>query len=117
MLRKKIFDAVDDNLTFYDGKPILDFQVQFFTDECDDDLEDDEVDYAFSGFVSGYFRVYNERNGRLIKDLPMSNEGAALVLNTTDTFFEDLGNYYYEIGYLMSGGYELALMYGILKVI
>lgn len=117
MLRKKLFDAVDDNLTFYDGKPILDFQVQFFTDECDDDLEDDEVDYSFSGFVSGYFRVYNERNGRLIKDLPMSNEGSALVLNTTDTVFEDLGNYYYEIGYLMSGGYELALMYGILKVI
>lgn len=117
MLKKKLFDAVEDDLTFYDGKPVISFKVEFFSEECDDDLVDDEVDYTFSGFVSGYFRVYNERKGRLIKDWAMTNDGSSLVLNTSDTSFEDLGIYYYEIGYLMSGGYELALMYGKLRII
>lgn len=116
MLRKKLFDATEDDLTFYNWKPILQFSIEFFVEDCDFDSTND-ADYTFSNFISGYFRVYNERGGRLIKNWPMTLDGSSLVLNTQDTSFEDDGNYYYEVGYLMSGGYELALMYGKLKVI
>jgi hypothetical protein len=102
---------------FYNAKPVLNFIIEFFVEDCDGDFDDEETNYTFSNFVSGYFRVYNERGGRLIKNLPMTNISSTLVLNSNDTTFEDNGNYYYEIGYLMTGGYELALMYGRLKVV
>lgn len=119
MLRHKLFDGIEKTLTLYNQKAILDLEISFYTEECDDDLEEDEEDFTFPGYVSSYMRVYNERLGHELKDLALSQSGSSLIVNASvaDATFRDNGNYYYEIGYVQSGGYEIALMYGILKVI
>lgn len=119
MLRVKLFDGVEQPLEVYNRQAILDYEIQFFTEECDDDFTDEEVDFTFPSYASSYFRVYNERIGRLIKDIALSRSGGALIVNASvlDMTFEDNGNYYYEIGYVQSGGYEIALRYGILRVV
>lgn len=119
MLRFKLFDGVEKPLTVYNAKAILDLEISFYTEECDDDLEEDEEDFTFPSYASSYFRVYNERGGREIKDIALSRSGSSLIINASvlDMTFEDYGNYSYEIGYVQTGGYEVALMFGILKVI
>lgn len=119
MLRIKLFDGVEKPMTIYNGKAIIDLEVQFYSEECDDDLEEDEVDFAFPGYVSSYFRIYNERLGREIKEIALSRSGGSLLVNMSvlDATFEDNGVYYYEMGYLQSGGYEQVLAYGPQRVI
>lgn len=114
MLRSKLFDAVDEPLEVYNGQAIIDKAIEFFTEECDV-----ETDFAFPGYLSSYFRVFNERLGREIKDIALSQSGASLVINASalDMTFEDNGVYYYEIGYVQTGGYEIVLRYGKLTVI
>jgi hypothetical protein len=116
MIRVKLFDGAEKDLVAYNGQALLNFAVEFFTEECDSDLDEDEEDFTFPSYVSSYFRVYNERLGKRIKNISASRSGASLVLNTNDMTFEDPGNYYYEIGYVQTGGYEIVLMYGTLNV-
>jgi len=60
--------------------------------------------------------VYNERSGRRIKNITnISQSGSTLIINTNDMTFDDLGVYYYEIGYVNSV-YEITLMFGKLDV-
>jgi hypothetical protein len=116
MVRVKLFDGVEKELALYNGQALINFAIDFFEEQCDTDLDEDEIDYTFNGFVSGFFRVYNERSGKRIKNISVTTSGSSLVINTTDTTFEDNGEYYYEIGYVQTGGYELVLMYGKLSV-
>lgn len=120
MIRNNLFDGVEGPLYVYNQKAILNLSLEFFTDECDTDFVDSEEDYTFTNFSSAYFRVYNERLGTLIKNITtLSQGGGSLILNASvlDMTFEDNGNYYYEIGYVQNGGYEIALMFGTLKVL
>ncbi len=119
MIRHKLFDGVDRILTVYNSQAIINFTIEFFTQQCSSDLDYEEVDFTFPDYVSSYFRVYNERLGTLIKNIPLSQYGNSLVVNASvsDMTFEDNGNYYYEIGYVITGGYEVAARYGILKVV
>jgi len=117
MIRVKLFDGVEKELSIYNGQALINYPIEFFTEECDDDLDEDEEDFTFPGYVSAYFRVYNERLGRRLKNITnISQSGAILFINTQDTTFEDNGNYYYELGYVQSGGYDIVLMYGTLNV-
>jgi hypothetical protein len=113
----KLFDGSHQELTLYNGQAILDKDFYFSIVECYDG-EEEEEDFTFPGYTSAYFRVFNERTGREIKDLTMSRSGAYLILNASvaDATFDDLGPYYYEIGYMRSG-YEQVLRYGKLNVI
>lgn len=119
VIRHKLFDGVEESLTVFNRQAVINFGIEFFTEDCDDDLNADQTLYAFPGYVSSYFRIYNERGGTLIKNLALSQVDASLIINASvaDMTFEDNGNYSYEIGYLQSGGYEIMLRFGILKVV
>lgn len=116
MIRIRLFDGVSKELVLYNGQALINFGIEFFTEDCDTDLSDDETDYSFPGFVSGFFRVYNERLGKRIKNITgVTVNGGSLLINSNDLTFEDNGVYYYEIGY--NNGYEMVLMYGQLTVV
>lgn len=114
MIRNRIFDAEERPLDIYNQMPIIDQAMSFFTEECDT-----ETDFTFPNFVSAYFRVYNERLGRRIKNITLTKSVNELILNASvlDMTFEDNGRYYYEIGYTTTGGYEFPLRFGVATVI
>lgn len=115
MLRVKLFDGVQKQLTVYNGQAIIDYAIEFFTlEDCDD-----EETFTFPSYLSSYMRVFNERLGRELKDISLSQSGGSLIINASasDMTFEDNGNYYFEIGYVQTGGYEIVLMYGVMTVI
>ena len=114
MLRSRLFDGVEEPLEVYNGQAIIDKAIEFYTEECET-----ETNFIFPSYASSYFRVYNERLGFEIKDISLSQSGASLIINASvlDMTFEDNGIYYYEIGYVQTGGYEIALRYGKLTVI
>ncbi len=118
MIRFKLFDAVEEPLEIYNGKAILNQEIQFTVDECEQD-DIDEVPYTFPNYQSSYLRIYNERLGRLIRTIDLAQSGGSLIVNaeTWQTTFNVSGVYWYEIGYVQSGGYEIALKYGPVKVV
>lgn len=101
----------------YNGEAIIDKDIRFYTVEfCNGD--ETEVDFDFPDYAGSYFRVYNERSGRLLTEVALTRNGANLIINSSevDMTLEDLGNYYYEIGYIRSV-YEQVLRFGILTVL
>lgn len=118
MIRYKLFDAEESPLEIYNGKAILNQEIQFVVDECEQD-EIEEEDYTFPSYSSSYLRIYNERLGRLIKTIALARSGGSLIVNASvvDCTFDVNGVYWYEIGYVQSGGYEIPLKYGPVKVV
>lgn len=113
--RVRLFDGVEKKIEVYNGQAILDYAIEFFTqDDCND-----ESDFGFPSYVSSYLRVFNERLGRQIKEISLSQSGGSLVVNASadDMTFDDNGKYFYEIGYVQSGGYEIVLMFGPMRVL
>jgi hypothetical protein len=110
----KGFIAEEQGLSFYNGKAVIDQAFTFLYDD------EDETVFDFIGYVSAYLYVYDEREGQLLKSFTaqLSRNSNVLVLNASvsDMTFEDVGNYYYEMGYNRSG-YECPLRYGKLKVV
>lgn len=115
MLKNKLFEAKSYPLIIYNGKPVIDKAFRFYTVDCDGIQED----FDFPNYVSSYLRIYNERSGRLLLTISLTQSGSYLIANASsaDMTFEDNGNYWYEVGYVMSGGYEQALRYGVLQVL
>jgi len=115
MLRVKLFDGVQKELVMYNGQAVLDYAIEFYTLE---DCEYEQV-FPFPSYSSSYLRIFNERLGTEIKDISLSQSGGSLIINASvsDMTFEDNGRYYFEIGYVQSGGYEIVLMYGNFQVI
>lgn len=118
MISYRLFQAKEYPLIIYNGQALIDKAFRFYTVVDCADLPYEEIDFDFPDYVSSYFRVYNERLGRLVLELAMTNNGPYLVVNASvsEMTFEDNGDYYYEIGYSRAG-YEQALRYGKLKVI
>lgn len=115
MLNTRLFDGKEYDLVIYNGQAIVNKAFRFYTVvQC----TGEEIDFDFPDFNGAYFRIYNERVGRLLKDFSLTQNGPYLVaeLSIVDATFEDNGYYYYEIGYNRAG-YEQALRYGTLKVI
>lgn len=115
MVNSKMFIAQEYDLKVYNGKPMIDVAIRFFTtDNCDGE----EVDFDFPDYTGAYLRVFNERLGRELKELTLSRDGAYLISNQSesDMTFEDNGNYYYEIVYIR-GVYEQVVRYGKFIVI
>lgn len=115
MVNTKMFIARDYDLQVYNGQPMIDVAIRFFTS---DNCEGETIDYDFPDYAGAFLRVYNERGGREIKDLTLSRDGAYLISNQSalDMTFEDNGNYYYEIVYLRAV-YEQVIRYGKFIVI
>lgn len=116
-LNTKLFDGEEKTLTVYNGEAIIDQLLYFYATEfCD--LEETQIDFDFPDYTSSYFRAFNERDGRLLVEVSLSRDGAYLIFNASasDMTFDDLGNYFYEIGYVR-GVYEQVLRYGTLQVL
>ncbi len=119
MINTRLFEGKEYPLTIYNGQAVIDRAFRFYTVLDCADVPYEEFDFDFPDYVSSYLRVFNERSGREIMDLPMSRGAdGRLVINASaeQMTFEDNGNYYYEIGYSRNG-YEQALRYGTLSVI
>lgn len=113
--------ALDDDLTFiaensdfgiYNGIAILNLGIYF--------QNSDETDFSFPGYVSAYLNIYQSRNETLLKSFTtqISRSSSVLILNcsVSDMTFSSNGKYYYEMGYIQSGGYSIPLRYGDLIV-
>lgn len=112
MLITRLFQGQEYKMEMLNGQPIIDIGVQFFYDDCGT-----ETDFDFPDYSSSYFKIYNERSGRLLKTIPLTKSGNILMINSADTDLDDLGNYWYEVVYIMAGGYEQILRFGNLEVI
>lgn len=112
MILNKLFEGTEYPLELYNDQAIIDIGFQFVYDDCGT-----ETDFTFPDYVSSFFRAYNERLGRRVKNIGLTRSGNVLVVNSTDTGFDDNGKYFYEVGYVMSGGYEIVLRYGQLTVL
>lgn len=104
------FIAQEKELYFYSGKSVLNKRHAFF------DVYGDPWNFSLA---TGYtFKIWEERDGGLLlidwDDTNLSlyspNE---IILNAPagDTALER-GNYYYEIEYLIAGGYTILIGYG-----
>lgn len=115
MLNTHLYQGQEYKMSIYNGKPIIGVGLVFlYYDECEPETE---LEYDFPDYISSYFKIYNERLGRVIKTIPLTRSGNVLYINSEDVDFEDNGDYFYEVGYIMSGGYEQVLRYGLLQVI
>lgn len=108
------FIAENNDLSFYNGKAVINLAIPVYYDDTD------ESAFDFYGFVSAYFRVYDERLGRIIKNFTsqVTRNSNVLVINLSvnDMTFEDVGIYYFELGY-NSNGYEVPIRYGKLFIV
>lgn len=118
MLNTRLFEAKDYPLKIYNGKAIINMAFRFYTVVSCEEIAYEEIDFDFPDYTSSYLRIFNERDGRLIVEIALTQSGTYLIVNASvsDMTFEDTGNYYYEIGYVR-GVYEQALRYGTLTVI
>lgn len=106
------FIAQEKDLVFYAGKAILNKRHAFY------DINQDPWDFSSAtGFT---FKVWEEREGGLLMidwdsdnlSLSTSNENEILLnAPSFDTSIER-GKYYYEMEYLVTGGYSILLAYG-----
>lgn len=113
-MTSQAFIAEENNLSFYNGKAVLNLAMPVYYDDVD------ETAFDFAGYVSAYFRVYDERGGQLIKNFTsqVTRNSNVLVFNlsVSDMTFSDVGTYYFEIGYNQSG-YETPIRYGKLFIV
>lgn len=118
MVNTRLFQAKEYPLQIFNRQALINKAFRFYTVVCASDLPYEEIDFDFPDYVSSYLRIYNERLGRLVLDLALTQSGPYLIANASvsDMTFEDNGNYYYEVGY-SRGGYEQALRYGTVKIL
>lgn len=107
------FIAQKKRLVFYAGKAVLNKRHAFF------DINEDPWNFsAATGFT---FKIWEEREGGQLMitwtsptNLTLSTTNTnEIILNAPaiDTTIER-GKYYYEIEYLLSGGYSVLIAYG-----
>lgn len=103
------------DLNFYAGKSIIDRRHAFF--------DTDGNDWDFSSATGFTWKIWEEREGGLLmiswtSPTNLASSGNEITLNapSTDTDIEK-GKYYYEIEYLVAGGYSVLIAYGEAKFI
>jgi len=111
-----LFIGSNDSLNVLNGQAIINGSILFFYDDCD------ESEFDFPNYAGLFMIVSNERDGSVIKSFSsttgLSRSGNAIIINLSvlDMTFTDAGKYYYELGYIISGGYEQILRYGEFNV-
>lgn len=109
-----VFIAQKKDLVFYAGKPIINKRMAFY------DINGSPWNFSFAeGFR---FRVWEEREDGLLMiewdDSNLTNVNHELILNSQSGVTSiELGRYYYEIEYIISGGYPILIAYGQCKFI
>jgi len=111
----KVFIAEEKELEFFNAKALI--NIQFEVLYIDDN--GDEAAYSFPGYVSAYFRVYDEREGQLLKNFAAQIVRSSNILNfncsVDDMTFENLGKYHFEMGF-NSSGYEIPIRFSQLNI-
>lgn len=104
----------EEDLIFRNQEAVLNLVMPVFYDD------DAETPYDFPGYVSGFFQITDERLGTQLKFFTsqVTRNSNILVFNLSvaDMTFQDNGKYYYQIGYIMTGGYTRNLRFGNLKI-
>ena len=108
--------AEEKDIVFYAGKPVLNRQHKFY------DVNGDP--WSFSLATGFSFKIWQEREGGLLMiewysdTYNLANSENIIFLNAPgeDTDIE-LGKYYYEIEYTVSGGYGVLIAFGEAKFI
>lgn len=116
----QIFDAEEKPLKIFNGVAVIDLAFSFTIGDACQCINGNEDEFTFPNFSNAWFRVYNERLGKRIKNITnITQSGNSLVMNASelDMTFEVNGRYYYELGYTQTGGYEFPLRYGPATVI
>lgn len=108
----RLFQGSEYPLQMYNNQPIIDTGFEFFSNSCDGD-----VMFDYPNYFASYFRIFNERLGKRIKNVELHREGYVLYFDEAKLSLETNGNYYYEVVYIMAGGYEIVLRFGTLTVI
>lgn len=114
---QRTFIGVEASLTVYGGQAILNLPFEFVYDDAN------ETPYDFPAFSDTYLLIGNERGGRTLKTfsqtngLTRSSNNLVFNANESDMAFDEDGKYFYEMGYVRSGGYEQVLRYGELIVL
>lgn len=118
MVNTRLFEGKEYTLQVYNGQALVNRAFRFYTVVDCLEIPYEEIDYDFPDYVSSYLRIYNERDGRLIKTFALEQSGPYLIANVgvSDMTFDNLGNYYYEIGYVRAV-YDQVLRYGTLNVL
>lgn len=118
MVNTRLFEGKEYSLQVYNAQALVNRAFRFYTVVDCLEIPYEEIDYDFPDFVSAYWRIYNERDGRLLKTLALTQSGPYLIANVgvSDMTFDSLGNYYYEIGYVRAV-YDQVLRYGTLNVL
>lgn len=118
MINTRLFEGKEYSLVIYNGQAIINRAFRFFTVVDCADVPYEEIDFDFPDYASSFLRIFSEREGRLIKEWALDHNGPYLIANVSesDANFDDVGNYYYEVGYVRAV-YEQVLRYGTLKVI
>ena len=109
------FIAGKKEVVFYAGKAVLNKVHAFF--------DIDGSAWSFAAATGFTFKIWEERDGGLLKitwssPTNLTWSGNELVLNApaTDTTIAT-GRYYYEIEYMIAGGYGVLVAYGEAKFI
>lgn len=103
------------DIVFYAGKDIVNREHTFY--------DVDEVIWTFTDAIGFTFKIWEEREGGLLMiswdntaNLTQSANGFFLTASGSETDIEK-GRYYYEIEYLVAGGYSVLIAYGEAKFI
>jgi hypothetical protein len=109
------FIAQEKDLVFYSGKAVLNKVHRFY------DINGD--DWNFSVATGYTFKIWEEREGGLLlidwsSPTNLAASGNEITLNapSADTDIE-IGRYYYEMEYIISGGYTILIAYGVAEFI
>lgn len=111
------FIAQRKDLVFYAGKPVINKRHAVYDQNWDP--------WDFSAATNLFMQIFQEREGGLLMidwdDDNLAISGShphEIILNAseTDTAIER-GKYYYQLGYLIAGGYEVLVGYGEAKFI
>lgn len=109
------FIAVEKTIEIYNGQAVIDNVFEI--------LNEDETAFGFTGESGLFITFYNEREGEVVKEftnltgLTRNTNNIVWNANASDMQFDDLGKYFYELGFIKSGGYEQVLSYGNAMVI
>jgi len=103
-----MFIAEEAELSCKNGQPILNLPIYF--------ENSDGTDFPFPAYVSAYLNIYQGKGETLLKSYTsqLTRNSAIIVLNlsASDMTFGSFGKYYYELGYVYSGGYTVLLRFG-----
>lgn len=115
MSELRTFTATKEELEIYNGQAVINNVFEI--------LNEDATAFGFTGESGLFITFFNEREGVVVKEftdltgLSRNSNNIFWNANPTDMQFDDRGKYYYELGFIRSGGYEQVLCYGNAKVI